>query len=87
MRVLTTFGTGPEGAETLLRDSGFIVLESAVFSGAEEESEIIFKAGARSRSRVVSGYFPELPIREVPSDVLDDAEVGLIVGEDWERVT
>jgi LCP family protein required for cell wall assembly len=87
VRVLTTFGTGPEGAETLLRDSGFIVVESEVFSGKEEESEIIYKAGARSRSRVVSGYFPELPVREVPSAVLDDAEVGLIVGEDWEKVT
>jgi hypothetical protein len=87
VRVLTTFGTGPEGAETLLRDSGFVVLESEVYSGTEEKSEIIYKAGARSRSRVVSGYFPELPVREVPSAVLDDAEVGLIVGEDWEKVT
>jgi LCP family protein required for cell wall assembly len=87
VRVLTTFGTGPEGAETLLRDSGFIVLESEVFSGTEEKSEIIYKAGARTRSRVVSGFFPELPVREVPSDELGDAEVGLIVGEDWEKVT
>jgi hypothetical protein len=87
VRALTTFGTGPEGAEILLRDSGFIVLESEIYSGAVEPSEIIFKAGARSRARVVSGYFPELPVREVPSDVLGDAEVGLIVGEDWEKVT
>lgn len=87
VRVLTTFGTGPEGAETLLRDSGFIVLESEIFSGAPEESEIIYKAGARSRSRVLSGYFPELPVREVPSAVLDEAELGLIVGADWEKVT
>lgn len=87
VRVLTTFGTGPEGAETLLRDSGFIVLESDVYSGREEKSEIIYKSGAKSRSRVVSGYFPELPVREVPSDLLGDAEVGLIVGEDWEKVT
>jgi LCP family protein required for cell wall assembly len=87
VRVLTTFGTGPEGAEEMLRGSGFIVLESEVYSGAEAESEIIYKAGARSRSRVVSGYFPELPVREVPSDVLGDAEVGLIVGDDWEKVT
>ncbi len=87
VRVLTTFGTGPEGAEVLLRDSGFIVLESEVFSGMAEKSEIIYKAGARSRSRVVSGYFPELAVREVPSDELGDAEVGLIVGEDWEKVT
>lgn len=87
VRVLTTFGTGPEGAEDLLRDSGFIVLESDVHSGREEKSEIIYKSGARSRSRVVSGYFPELPVSEVPSDVLGEAEVGLIVGEDWEKVT
>jgi LCP family protein required for cell wall assembly len=87
VRVLSTFGTGPEGAETMLRDSGFVVLESEVFSGQPEDSEIIYKAGAKSRARVVSGYFPELPVREVPSDELGDAEVGLIVGEDWEQVT
>lgn len=87
VRVLTTFGTGPEGAEEMLRDSGFIVLESEVYSASEEGSAIIYKAGARSRSRVVSGYFPELPVREVPSDELGDAEVGLIVGVDWEKVT
>lgn len=87
VRVLTTFGTGPEGVEQILRDSGFIVLESEVYSAQTEESQIIYKAGARSRSRVISGYFPELPVREVPSDVLGDAEVGLIVGEDWEEAT
>lgn len=87
VRVLTSFGTGPEGAEIRLRDSGFVVLESEVYSGAEEESRIVFKAGARSRARVLSGYFPELPVREVPSDVLGDAEVGLIVGSDYEKVT
>ena len=87
VRVLTSFGTGPEGAETLLRDSGFIVLDSGIYSGQPEPSEIIYKAGARSRSKVLSGYFPELPVREVPSDELGDAEVGLIVGEDWEEAT
>jgi LCP family protein required for cell wall assembly len=87
VRVLTTFGTGPEGAETLLLDSGFIVLESEVYSAQEEESEIIFKAGARSHARVLSGYFPELSVSEVPSAELGEAEVGLIVGSDWEKVT
>jgi LCP family protein required for cell wall assembly len=87
VRVLTTFGTGPDGAEDTLRASGFVVLESGVFSSESEKSEIIFKAGARSRARVLSGYFPELPVREVPSDVLGDAEVGLIVGSDYEKVT
>ncbi|MGH2691284.1 MAG: LCP family protein [Actinomycetota bacterium] len=87
VRVLTTLGTGPEGAESLLNGAGFIVLESNVYSGAREDSEIVYKAGARSRARVVSGYFPELPVSEVPSDVLGDAEVGLIVGSDWEKVT
>ena len=86
-RVLTTFGTGPEGAEETLRTSGFVVLESEVFSFEPEKSEIIFKAGARSRARVLSGYFPELPVREVPSDLLGEAEVGLIVGSDYEKVT
>jgi LCP family protein required for cell wall assembly len=87
VRVLTTFGTGPEGAETILRDSGFIVLESDVYSGREEETQIVYKEGSRSRARVLSGFFPEVPVREVRSAVLGDAEVGLIVGEDWEKVT
>ena len=87
VRVLTTFGTGPDGAELILGESGFIVLESEVYSAQEEKSEIIFKAGSRSRARVVSGYFPRLPVREVPSDELGEAEVGLVVGSDWEKVT
>jgi hypothetical protein len=87
VRVLTTFGTGPGGAETTLRDAGFVVLASEVYSAQREKSRIVFKAGARSRARVVAGFFPELPVGEVPSDVLGDAEVGLIVGEDWEKVT
>ena len=87
VRVFSSFGTGPGGAEEIMSDSGFIVLESEVYSSKEEKSEILYKAGAFSRARVVSGYFPELPVREVPSDLLGDAEVGLIVGSDWEKVT
>jgi LCP family protein required for cell wall assembly len=87
VRVLTTFGTGPDGVEDTLRASGFVVLESDVYSAESEKSEILFKAGARSRAKVLSGYFPELPVREVPSDLLGEAEVGLIVGSDYEKVT
>jgi LCP family protein required for cell wall assembly len=87
VRVFSTRGTGPEGAETILRDSGFIVLDSEVYSAKYEKTQIIYKDGARSRARVLSGYFPEVRVREVPSAVLGEAEVGLIVGEDWEKVT
>lgn len=87
VRVLTSFGTGPDGAETYLRDSGFIVLESGIFSGMEEESEILYQEGERLHARVVADYFPDLPVREVTSDVLGDAEVGVLVGSDWEEVT
>jgi LCP family protein required for cell wall assembly len=87
VRVLTSFGTGPEGAEQVLRDAGFVVLESDVFSGREERTEVVYRAGTRSRARVLAGYFPEVPVREVPSAVLGEAEVGLIVGADWEKVT
>jgi LCP family protein required for cell wall assembly len=87
VRVFTTRGTGPEGAETILRDSGFIVLDSEVYSAQYEKTAIVYEDGTRSRARVLLGYFPEVPVREVPSAVLGDAEVGLIVGEDWEKVT
>jgi LCP family protein required for cell wall assembly len=87
IRVLTTFGTGPEGAEMLMREAGFIVLGSRVYSSREEDSEILYKPGARPSAEVVHGYFPELSVREVTSAELGGAEVGLIVGEDWEKVT
>ncbi|MGH2712139.1 MAG: LCP family protein [Actinomycetota bacterium] len=87
VRVLTSFGTGPDGAEMYLRDSGFIVLESDIFSGMEEESEILYQKGQRLHASVVADYFPDLPVTEVPSHVLGDAEVGVVVGSDWEAVT
>lgn len=87
VRVFSSFGTGPEGAETLLRESGFIVLKSGVYSGKPEDTAILYRAGSRSRAAVLGGYFPDVPVRKVRSAVLGDAEVGLIVGRDWEQVT
>ena len=83
VRVFPVAGADPGDANVVLRRGGFVVLPSEPASGTLRESEIVFKAGARSRSRVVSGFFPGLPVREVPSDVLGDAEVGVVVGEDF----
>ena len=87
VRVLTSFGTGPEGAEELLRGAGFIVLEDDVFSGRREDTQIVYQEGERTAARVLAAYFPEVPLGEVPSAVLGEADVGLVVGSDWERVT
>ncbi|MDQ4005962.1 MAG: LCP family protein [Actinomycetota bacterium] len=83
VRVFTVTGADPSDATTVLKRGGFVVLPGETAGSSLGDSEIVFKAGARSRARVVSGFFPGLPVREVPSNLLDDAEVGVVVGDDF----
>ena len=86
VRVLPVMQNDPADAESLLKRGGFIVLPSDAAYGVAGKSEVIFKAGARSRAQVVSGYFPGLPVRQVPSVLLGDAEVAVVVGDDYASV-
>jgi LCP family protein required for cell wall assembly len=86
VRVLPVMQNDPAEAEALLRRAGFIVLPGDGAVGVPGRSEIIFKTGARSRAEVVRGYFPGLPVRQVPSVLLGDAEVAVVVGDDYASV-
>ncbi|MGH2724440.1 MAG: LCP family protein, partial [Actinomycetota bacterium] len=83
VRVFPVAGADPGDATAIVRRGGFVVLPAEPATGSLRESEIVYKAGSRSRARVVSGFFPGLPVREVPSDLLDDAEVGVVVADDF----
>jgi LCP family protein required for cell wall assembly len=76
-----------DDAEALLRRSGFIVLESGPAPVAAEETAILYRPGARAKAEVVAGYFaPGLPREEASTSILGDAEVAVVVGDDWSEV-
>ncbi|HKX25937.1 MAG TPA: LCP family protein [Actinomycetota bacterium] len=76
-----------DDAEALLRRSGFIVLESSSPQVGAEETAILYRPGARAKAEVVAGYFaPGLPREEASASILGDAEVAVVVGDDWSEV-
>jgi LCP family protein required for cell wall assembly len=87
VRVLAV-GSSPdaEEAEALLRRAGFIVLQGGAAPAGSEESEILFKPGADDRAEVLGGYFPGLPRSEASASILGNAEVVLVVGENFRSV-
>jgi LCP family protein required for cell wall assembly len=74
-------------AEALLRRAGFIVLQGGSAPAGNEESEIMFKPGAGDRAEVLGGYFPALPRSEASASILGNAEVVLVVGDDFSGPT
>ena len=86
VRVMPLGTSDPAEAQSLLRRGGFIVMPTEAAPVDAEVSEIIFKHGDEDRALVVSGFFPGMPMREVPSDVLGEAEVGVIVGDDFSSI-
>ena len=78
---LTTDG---EDAESLLRRAGFIVLGTRPAPSDLGTSEILYRSGAGPKSQVVEGFFPGLPRREVSASILGDAEVAVVVGDDFQ---
>lgn len=75
-----------EEAEDLIRGSGFILLPGGTAPAGSEESEILFKPGADDRAEVLGGYFPGLPRNEGSTSILGNAEVALVVGDDFRSV-
>jgi LCP family protein required for cell wall assembly len=85
VRVLSA-GLTSEAQEAggLLRRAGFIVLEQGTAPEGTTESEILYAPGKRDRAQVVGGYFPDLPQEEGSASILGNAEVAVVVGEDFE---
>jgi LCP family protein required for cell wall assembly len=73
-------------ATDLLRQAGFIVLEPGTAPPDSEKSEILFRPDAADMAPVVGGYFPGLPTREVEPEVLGEAQVAVVVGDDYRAV-
>lgn len=87
VRVLTAgSSTDAEEAEDLIRGSGFILLQRGTPPPGSEESQILFKPGAGDRAEVVGGFFPGLPRNEASTSILGNAEVALVVGDDFRSV-
>ena len=78
---------GWDEAQALLRRAGFIVLESGPAPVGSDETTILYRPGARAKAEVVAGYFaPGLPREEASASILGDAEVAVVVGDDWSEV-
>jgi LCP family protein required for cell wall assembly len=78
---------GADDAEALLRRAGFIVLEAGPAPAGTAGTEILFRSGAGPKAQVVAGYFAAgLPRREVSASILGNADVAVVVGDDFSEV-
>jgi hypothetical protein len=85
VRVLGSSEVAGEVARTL-RSAGFVVLPVGEVSPGYEESQILYRPGMGPRAERLAGYFAEdLPRTTVEDGVLGEADVAVVVGEDWER--
>lgn len=81
-------GASADDATQVLRQAGFIVLNSGNPPIGAKRSEVIYRQGLRDRGLVVSGFFPGLPVRQVPPRVLgDEVEVAVVTGRDYRSVS
>jgi LCP family protein required for cell wall assembly len=88
VRVLDAgIGSSAEEVEALLRRAGFVVLDPGEAPAATTSSEILYGPRMRPRSEVVAGYLEGLPRREVSADLLGNADVAVVIGDDWTEVT
>jgi LCP family protein required for cell wall assembly len=83
VRLLAAAGTDVEQAINILRRAGFIVLDTQPAPPWGDESEILFRPGASDRAEVVGRYFPRIPRREAVSSTLGDAEVAIVMANDF----
>jgi LCP family protein required for cell wall assembly len=87
VKVLATDSPFDAGEATaVLRRAGFIVLQPGIAPAGSEESEILYRPGAGPKAQVVAGYFKGLPRREVSASILGNAEVAVVVGDDYTEV-
>jgi LCP family protein required for cell wall assembly len=71
---------------TSLRFAGFIVLPREAPPAQYADSQILFGPGMGTRMQRVLSYFsPDLPRSLVSDSILGDAEVAVVVGDDFER--
>jgi LCP family protein required for cell wall assembly len=87
VKVLSTGSTDAEQALSVLRRAGFIVLPGGSPPAGSEETQILYRAGAGPRAHVVAGFFtPGLSQEQVSASILGNAEVAVVVGDDWAEV-
>ncbi|HZB03567.1 MAG TPA: LCP family protein [Actinomycetota bacterium] len=87
VKVLSTGSTEAEQALSVLRRAGFIVLHGGSPPAGSEDTQILYREGAGPRAHVVAGYFaPGLPREAVSASILGNAEVAVVVGDDWAEV-
>jgi LCP family protein required for cell wall assembly len=86
VRLLGTPGTDVEEAAGILRRAGFIVLETQPAPPWGDQSEILFAPGTADRAEVVGRYFPGLPRREAIASTLGEAEVAIVMADDFASV-
>jgi len=86
VRLLATTGAETEEAEARLRRAGFVVLDTQPAPPWATHSEILFRPGAADRGEVVGRYFPGIPRREAIASTLGDAEVAIVVADDFDSV-
>jgi LCP family protein required for cell wall assembly len=86
VRVLAAPGTDPEQADAILQRAGFIVLGAQPAPSWGDHSEILFRPGAADRGEVVGRYFPGIPRREALASTLGEAEVALVMADDFTSV-
>lgn len=85
VRVLGSGDAAEEVARTL-RFAGFVVLPVAPLPSGYEESQLLYASGMGPRRDRLAGYFAEdLPQALAEDAVLGDADVAVVVGDDWER--
>lgn len=69
-----------------LRFAGFVVLPTIDAPAAYPDSQLLYRAGAGPPRDRLAGYFGEdLPRTLVSESILGEAEVAVVVGEDFER--
>lgn len=69
-----------------LRFAGFIVLPNEEAPPSYEESQILFRPAMGQRMQRVLSYFsPDLPRTLVSDSILGEAEVAVVIGDDFER--
>lgn len=77
--------TQRRGAAKILRGAGFIVAGTQQFPQGLRRSAIFYR-GERDRARVVSGFFPGLPVKRDSEGLVRGVDVVVVVGDDYTKV-
>jgi hypothetical protein len=63
------------------------VLDPGTSPAGSDGTEVLYGPQAHPKAQVVAGYFPSgLSLREVSASILGDADVAVVVGDDFSEV-